>query len=400
MPRFQVALRLSIWAVVFICNVSVFVCQAQETKLGALLQRTPAAPNAMSYLHIPSLKRVMADAGINLELKDQLTEVWLISDLDTATLRPNWEAGYAMIAKPYETEELAKSLGGYVDMVADKEVVWTPRQTYLVPSTDRSLGFLRPARRSLLVNWLSERGNVQPAPYLVSQTKQPEDYLSFMMSINLENVFSEVDAAYQLGSFESIDTSKAEAVGKVLASVKGLTIIVGRNSLKECIVSFEFGESPAEIVPVATQILNEILNRNGTAIPEILSWKASSDGNKLSLQGPIGGDTLDGVLGLFSIRGHAESVSESLNESNIPAGDPSESQVIEATKEYFGKVQDYIERARKYEAQTTGYRAKWNEQQARRIDELPTLYVDYDMMAYGADVANAFRNNATSIRDW
>ncbi len=78
--------------------------------------------------------------------------------------------------------------------------------------------------------------------------------------------------------------------------------------------------------------------------------------------------------------------------------EPSQSQVVVASKEYFGKVEAYIDRVRRYEAQTTGYRAKWDEQQARRIDELPTLNVDPQLVNYGADVANVLRNNSTAIR--
>lgn len=378
-------------------------CSAQESKLSALLSRSPSPANAMSYLHVPSLRKLMADANLPAELSDELEEVWLISDLETSSLSPNWEAGYAVLKSEVTAETLADSIRGYVDTVDGKKAVWTPRESYLVPLGDKSLGFLRPAKRSLLASWIASDGSNSAAAFLSSQASQPENFLSLMVALNLKNVFSPADVARRAAGFETLAGKDAKSIGGIMASIQGVSIIVGRNSLSECIFSAEFAQSPEPLLPFAAALLNETLNRNGTSAPEVAQWKAKVDGNKLSLQGAISADSLDALLGIFSIRDHAEGVSESLQAAPAsppvaPGSDPSESQMLAASQEYFGKVETYIERVRKYEAQTTGYRAKWNEQQARRIDELPTLYVDPDLIGYGADVANALRNNSTAIR--
>ena len=379
------------------------VSTAQESKLSALLARSPSSANAMSYLHVPSLRKLMDDANLPSELSEKIEEVWLISDLDTTSLFPNWEAGYAITTDNVDAELLAKATGGYIDMVGDKKAVWTPRQSYLVPLGDDRLGFLRPAKRSLLAKWVNNESSGAELPsYLKQQATQPEKFLSFMLAVNLVDVFSPVQLADQVSSFEALGGTGSKSVGEVLASVQGVSIIVGRKSLSECIVSFEFAKSPEALVPVAAKLLNEILNRNGTAAPEVLSWKASSSGNKVSLQGAIEADTLDGILGIFSVRGHAEELSESIasvdKKTDSRASEPSESQMLAASQEYFERVKTYIERVRKYKAQSTGFRAKWNSQQARRIEEIPTLGVDPMLVQYGADVANAFRNNASAIQ--
>lgn len=376
---------------------------AQESKLATLLQRSPSTANAMSYLHVPSLRKLMQDANLPAELSDQLEEVWLISDLETSSLRPNWEAGYAVLNDVVSADKLAESVRGYVDTIDGKQAVWTPRESYLVPLGEKSLGFLRPAKRPLLASWINAAQSSSVAPYLAGQAAQPESYLSLMVALNLMNSFSPADLSRRVANFETLANRDSKAVGSLLASVKGVSIIVGRKSLSECIFSAEFAESPESLAPFAAGLLSEILNRNGTSAPEVASWKATVDGNKLSLQGPISADSLDGLLGIFSIREHAEGVSESLAEaapSSKPAlnSKPSQSQMLTASQEYFDKVKAYIERVRKYEAQSTGYRAKWDEQQARRIDELPTLGVDPALVDYGADVANALRNNSTAIR--
>ncbi len=373
------------------------LANAQELKLERLLQRSPSPANSICYLHTPSLKKLLADANLTLELPDKVEEVWLVSDLDTEALKPAWEAGYATMKQTVDVETLAKNLGGYVDMIGDQKVVWTPKQSYVLPVGQDRLGFLRPAKRNLLSEWIEGTAHNAIPAFLASQAKQPEQYLSLMLAVNLKNTFSPVNLTSRLGSFESLKNQNSQEMAALFSTVQGVSLIVGRQSLAECILTVEFGQSPASLAAVGSSVLNEVLNRNGTSAPEVTTWKVKVDGNKLSFQGPISAESLDGVLGIFSIRGFAEEVSEKLAPmSQSTQGSSSAIQI--ASKEYFDKVNAFIERVRKYEAQTTGYRAKWDEQQARRIDELGTLNVDQQLIEYGSNVSSILRGNSTAIR--
>ncbi len=370
---------------------------AQEPKLPGLLQRSPSPANTVTYLNIPALSKLMSAAEMKGTLAGGINEVWAIADLNTATLRPSWEAGYATLKAPVNGEALAAALGGYVDKVAGKEVVWTPRQSYLVPLEDNRLGFLRPANRTLAASWTDETGGQLPvSDFLAAQAKRSESFLSFLLAIDVENTFSPVPLMQRLKTFASLKGQDANAVAQMLSSAKGVSIIVGRRSLGECILAVDFQESPAALEAFAPALLAEILDSNGTAAPEVANWKVKVEGNTLSLQGSITEASLQGVLGILSLKDHADRVAAS-------AGKPAETRSGESliaykTKEYFDDVNKLIDRVRKYEAQSTGYRAKWNDQNARRIEELGTLNVDPEMVGYGRDVASMLRGNATAIR--
>lgn len=60
------------------------------------------------------------------------------------------------------------------------------------------------------------------------------------------------------------------------------------------------------------QKLATLLERNGTAAPEVLTWEAKVDGNRLSFQGPISEASLTGLLNIVSLLGAAENVSDKL----------------------------------------------------------------------------------------
>jgi hypothetical protein len=192
-------------------------------------------------MHIPALKKLLADANIPLTIDDGVEDVWLVSELNTSSLVPNWEAGYATVSKTLDADKLAVAMDGYVDKIGDQPVVWTPKQSYLVPLSDNRIGFLRPARRSLAASWINSQENNPIPAYLTQQAKQPEAFLSLMLAVDLENAFSPARLASRLSSFESLGNQDPQALAQLLSSVQGLSIIVGRRSLSECILSVQFG---------------------------------------------------------------------------------------------------------------------------------------------------------------
>ena len=71
---------------------------------------------------------------------------------------------------------------------------------------------------------------------------------------------------------------------------------------------------------------------------------------------------------------------------------------LEASKEYFSKVTGIVDRVRNYSASNTGDRAQWNARLANRIDELPTLNVDSDLVDFGVRVSKGLRGNVVAMQ--
>lgn len=366
-----------------------------KEKLSMLLDRSPSPANAIGYLNVPSLNKLMKEAGFSARASASIEEVWLIADLDLAGLRPKWEAGYAVLKHPLNAEELAESLGGYVDTVESHQVVHSPQQTYFIPGKTHPerLGILRPTDRSLLAGWLAPNINIQYSPFLSSQANQPEPFLSFMMTVELQNSFSPIPLASRLAQLESLQSNRPESVAKILASIEGLSVIVGRQSLQQCIVKFQFARSPSSLKSIAPEMLAEILQKNGFAAPEVKTWRVSVQGNEMAFQGPVTQSTLSGLLSIFSLESQAERAA-----GRLSLEDDQEKQAAYQSKHYFDAVNAIVERTRDHQSQTTGAMASWNDKRARQIDELSTLQVDSKMVQYGINVAELLRGNALSVR--
>lgn len=371
---------------------------ASDRKLVKLLERSPAPANAVLYVNIPALNQLIDDAKLSTRVTENIQEFWLISDLDFINLHPHWEAGFATLKVPVNAAELASTVSGYVDTIMGHDAVWSPRQAYLLPSPDNRLGFLRPADRALLGRWVTPGGNVNDSSYLAAISNQPESYLSMMLAADLSNLVSAVPLEAKLKNFESLQAQQPKTVAGILASVRGVSVIIGRKSLSQCIMTIDFAKSPASLKPIASELLAEILERNGTAAPEVLTWEAKVEGNQLSFHGPISEMSLTGLLNIFSLLGAAESVSHKLITLSDSPGSETE-RIAYTTKHYFDEVTKRVEQIRKHQSKTSGGMAKWNDQQARQLDEMGTLNVDPTMVQYGSNVASLLRGNALTVRE-
>ena len=249
----------------------------------------------------------MQQANLKSILTEKVTELRLTAELDPETLKPAWEAGIATLNASVDVNTLAAAMQGNIEPLAGKQAVWTPMQSYLVPLGSNRVAFIRPAQRDKASAWLGSNGSMTVSAYLAEQAKQPEQYLSFMLALALKDYFSATRLVSHLQEFESLQGQDLTAVAGLLASVQGVSIIVGRESLSECIVAVEFAQSPTSLQSVADKMFSELLVRHGTPAPEVATWKVAVKANTLSFQGALSEDSLDEVL-KYSAPSHAEHV--------------------------------------------------------------------------------------------
>jgi len=369
---------------------------AQEISMAGVLASSPKKANVLFYADIPSLRSLTTGKLIQSDLPENLREIRLVADLNIKELQPTWEIGYITLKGSKSPELLAKSVKGYVDFIAGKKAVWSPRQSYLIPMDDSVLGIVRPTDRKLAASWLNKEANPNPAPYLRQHAAQATKFISLFLAVDLQDSLSPVAVEQKIESLESLKGKNLPSIANTLASVHGIQIIIGRKNLDECIISLEFGSSPSLLLPVAKEFFGEVLSRNGTAISDASKWTASVAGNTLAFRGTISAETIDQLMGLFTIQSQAASLPAT--EQELVQDSASDSMKLEATKNYFAKSSNIIKRVREYSATNTGDRARWNGQMARRIDDLPTLNVDPQVVDFGVKVAAGLRGNMVAMQ--
>ena len=378
------------------CTLSLSLrSNAQEPSLADVLASSPDRPNALFYMDTPLVRKFVTGTPLFAELSDKLSEVRIASELDFKTLEPTWEVGYATVSGLPDASLIAASVGGYVDSIAGKTVVWSPRKSYLVPMPGGVLGLVRPSDRKLASRWLNKETSGGGVSYLQKQAAQGTKFISVLLAVDLEDVWSPVTIKQRLEALESLKSADKNAIAATLSTIKGIRMIVSKKNLEESIISLDFGTSPSGLLPVAKAFFVEVLARNHSAIPEASTWTPSVDGNSLSFRGRIAPETLDDLIGIFTLHGQ---VDPSSSNDSSSANNSAEAKAVGAAKTYFDKTASIIKRVKDYSATNSGDRAQWNGRMATRLDDLPTLNVDPALVDYATKVSQALRGNMVNIQ--
>ena len=373
-----------------------------EPSMLDVLRSCPKTANAIVQGDMVALRKLTLGSPLHEDLPGNVLRVRIAAELDLESFQPDWEIGYAAVEKTSTAESIALREGGYVDTLQGRSIVWTPNEMYLVPLADNVVSIVRPADRKFVGQWLKkDRSNVISS-YLQQVAGRLTDRQSVSIAVDLEDVLSTGVLNEKLAQSKSLQGKNIEAIAKSLSSVQGITISVASDAL-EATVLIDFLNAPTELTPVAKAFFAEVLTARGMQLDEFSQWKLSavSEGKTLSFTGPIASETLDDLLGMFTVHRASRGVTP-VTKTDSPATQTapqtSPSVVAENTKDYFRKVINIVHRVRDYSANNTGERAQWNGNMANRIDEMPTLEVDPQMVMFGAEVAKSLRSNSMSMQ--
>lgn len=376
---------------------------ANEPTLTDVLQSCPKTANALLHGDFNAIRKLSSGTPLEMDLPSGVQRVRIAAEINLAALQPEWEIGYAALERMPTAEVIAQRMAGYVDAIGTRTVVWTPNQMYLIPLQNNVLSMVRPTDRKFVGQWLKRDRTNTVSDYLRTAAALPLSDYATMIAFDLEDVFSGEVLEKNLVDFKALQGRDVNAFANAIASIKGVTLMVRRDSLQNAAISLEFNEGSKELAAVLKSFLLEAMARRGTTIPELASWTQSNsnDLKKITFSGLFSAQALDDVLGIFTVHrfgGNVESATEAPAAAQANSGTPSPSIIAENSKDYFKKVVGMVNRVRDYSANNTGERAQWNGNMANRIDLLPILNVDTDLVNFGAEVAKALRSNMVSMQ--
>lgn len=368
------------------------VALAAPPSMKQVIQSSQSLPNATVYIDADLLRSTASDSATAAELSPQVKEVRIASALDFSTLQAKWEIGYASLKSTPPNETIASLFKGYIDEVAGKKIVWTPNQTYLIPLPDDVMAIVRPTDRKLVGQWLRKDRPVNPTGVLLEFADQPTVDCALMISIDVADVLSPSALENRLFTFESVSEKERTSFSRELSKLVGIQLTY--NGDAKFTATFRFEDSPVKLFSAAKPILKEMLIRNGIFFKEFDQWEISVEGKDLIASGKIATSALDDLISLFSVHRMVSNASERTEDIK----QTSNSDVAETSKAYLSKVTNIVARVRDHSASNTGERAQWNGNMARKIDDLPTLNVDPELVAFSTEVSKSLRNNAVTMQ--
>lgn len=385
-------------------------CVAQ---FDSLLAKLPAGGNTLLMVNAESTfqselaraegwKQQYGDnyAETPLLLPPSAQQFVLSSQLDLATMRPVWEAAAMTLAEDVPMPSVARRVGGEQEQLGSVQAVATKENAYVLKFDPAVFGVMLPANRQKASRWAREAifsKQAKLSPYLTKIAAFPDKAgTEIILAIDLTDAISRASIQKAMEASPTIGSSgiDADAATEVLSSLEGLTLGVVVKSKATGSLRVDFSKSIAPIAPVAKKLLIEALEQAGMALDELSNWGLETSENGFRLTGELSKSGLRRALSVID-----------LDTSGVHKADPERShsspgQVSSsATKEYYDGVRRYLHDL-KLETGAKSYSsiASWFDKYAGRIDRLPLLGVDAEMLDYSEMIVNQLRNCSMSIR--
>ena len=385
---------------------------AAAADFSELINRVPASANMIVLIDVVQLNKARPPAAVRrasgdddaFNIPDGSRAMVLAAEFDFNGLRPLWEVAMATFDREPSFNRLAKEKNVTLEKIEGQPAVPVSHDEYVVRLSGRIAGRAYPASRQRLARWIRFcNRNKEPAfsSYLQGATDVASFDAPIVIATDLDGVFAKAGLYEHLEFCDSTKDSGLDfsAAAQTLSTIKGLTLAIRRDKPAYGKVRIDFGESPAKLAPVAKDFFLESLGYMGARIDDMETWKATAKGNALSIEGPL---SRDGIRAILTLIGTPPAMrAEEPQGSNAEEGATADPRAIaSASRRYYQstvKLFDDIQRKRRSD-HSQGEYALWIENYARKIDRLPILNVDQELLAWGGFVANSLRSVTAALR--
>jgi hypothetical protein len=325
----------------------------------------------------------------------------IAAQLDFAHMSPLWEVALADFNEERTVAEIARSTKGALDTVADLPAVVLGDNSYCVQLAPTRLGVFAPANRQTVARWLRETGSrSEPglSPYLQA-TLVAAKTSQIVVALDLEDALPVEVIRERLAGNAALADKRIDldAAAKVLAGLRGVVLEVGVTDGSFGRLMVHFRDDASILAPFAKPLLLEVLGNQGAMIDDIQGWKVSTEPQRFTFTGSL---TQDGRKRVLSLIDHPTAALIAADKSKSQADQPESNKMAYATQQYFKSIETIRDDLRKQakDAKTFGQHAMWLDNWARRIDRLPILNVDPEMLAYGRYTTARMRDASAALK--
>jgi hypothetical protein len=409
--RSTIGLSTIVWSSI-LTSLGVTAAHGQWSELAA---KAPSASNALVLMDV---EKVLASpiaqregwqgrfdkafaAGL-IATPPGTRRLLIAAQVDYETWQPTSELSLLDLSRDVSMASIARQTKGTPDTVANLSALVLPQDVYIVELGRRRLAALAPANRQAVARWLREslhRSEPALSPYLTAAV-QAAAKIDIVQALDMTDAVPPdvIRAALNLSNVVGKAKPKVdiEKVSPLLASLKGVLFEVVFKDEPHARFLIDFDQDAAPLSAIGKPLLLEVLNENGARIADFDDWTPKVEGNRFSLTGTLSPEGLRRVLSL--IDAPIAAVASPGDEKDEPAAKTSPAAY--ASHAYFKSVTSMLDDLGK-EAKTSvtlGQNAAWIDGWARKIERLPMLNVDPDMLDYGGYVAAQLRATSRAIK--
>ncbi len=367
-----------------------------------VLKCVPAGANALMVIDVAALegtpmaqtqgwqkKHEAAFVERPMMLPPEASRIVVASQLNFAgELNVEWQLAVMNLTEPLSMRSIARAEGGYVDKIGGIDCAWTPSDAYFVALEAKQLGVIFPANRQFVSRWAKESTGMLSSGYLLVADKQVDRMNQIVMAIDLKDVPQPHRLRERLQASPALKTlsAKLDPIEKLVAGIQGLTLRIAVAQSARGTLRVDFSDSPQVLGTQAKALVLETLDGFGAKLPGLDQWTAKTESKSIVLEGPLSTDALRRVFSLLELPSTKFSTLKDEIPDTPSSSSPSEASKAAASKTYFKSVSVLIEDLRKTLGDTRDNHAVWMERYGRKVDALPILNVDDNLLAWGASV--------------
>ena len=345
-----------------------------------------------------------AAAGISI-VTPNTNQLLMAGHIDFEVMHPTWQVAISNLKYEPSMTKIAARIGGSVDRIAERDAALLPEDAYAVRLGKTLAGVMLPGNRQSVARWL--RQTDVGGPRLPDFLKKELDYaaskkLPIMMTMDLTDVLSADLVKHRLKDSAALKGKDVDVdkLAEAISSIKGVTLAVSIGNQIHGAIKVEFGTDVEFMGEFAKDMLLEVLGRQGAMIDEFADWDLQIAKDKMQIKGPLYRSGMQRILSVLdapkSWQYAASSQSEEGSEESLKRLN---------SQQYFNSVSGLIDDLSKKggpqnhsNSVTLGQVGLWCGKYAKKIDDLPILNVDEDLLVYGSFVSAGLREAETALR--
>jgi formate dehydrogenase maturation protein FdhE len=406
--RAMVALGLVSWCI-----------QPAHAQFRELVERLPKSANSVLLLNVT--KAVNSPMGVREGWKKKIeksfeaglirvpplaTNYVIASQLDLEFMEPIWTAAVVDLSEAVSLPKIAERRRGTADSIDGLAAVALPNDTYLVRFALTTVGAMQPANRQAVTRWIHETqagSKAELSSYLKAAAGYSDDAATdIIMAIDLDGALSWARAGKFLIRHKELlkqtDDERKDAA-TVLSDVQGVRLGIRLSDRPFGKLTVDFRTSPAALESVAKPLFLQAIADAGMKIDDLDDWKLEIGAQTISLSGNLTTSGLRRALAVIESPTTSESTTADTSSQSSPENLLSAE--AKASQDHYRTVVGMFDDLKKDMgsvanlASTQTYFDKY----AKRIERLPILNVDPDLLNYSAFVASSMRAASGAVRN-
>lgn len=383
-----------------------------------LLPWVPADANAVVAIDVDAMfhaplatrenwKKQAADRFANQEISvpPEARRVVMASQLDLGGgLQPVWELGILDVERTPSFALIARREGGQLDTIGGHSAIKLPGGRFGVELDPGVILVTSQPNRQVISRWVGSVKKDASSRLTLFLTKALElaDRKSHVVfALDLADSVTAPPIRELLTKFEPLKGKTADQadIADILASVKGVVLTVQVTDKREGVIQVEFDKPTQLLQSVVKPLMEELLGALEISLADLQHWTATASGKSVTLKGEFSQADLRKIVSLFAASPGTHEVREPAADSAAANPPNAETAKAEASLKYYRSVKGLLDDLRKTLDKThRDNQLVWMERYARKIDDLPMLDVDKDLLTFGGNVSSSLRYQAQAAR--